>query len=239
MYGTVFRGVRVKRIRRTAPVGFIRFYRFPKSPHTRRRQRGFRAICLVCAVLICIISADIKLNPIVKTTAEAVINNRVAVAINKAVIDVMSSETDGYGLFVKVETDANGRVMSVRTNTAELNRIRGRLTEKIAASISPGEKSSVGIPWGTLTGITFLSGRGSRVNFSYTVYGFTLSDIKSEFISAGINQTLHRISAEITVRTRGFVALSYVGCTVVTSAVLAETVIVGEVPDAYFNLMKE
>lgn len=91
------------------------------------------------------------------------------------------------------------------------------------------------VPWSTLNGFEFLQGFGKGLRLDITQYGYVLTNIRSEFTSAGINQTRHSLILDVTVKVQGYISFLCVSSEVKNSMIVAETVIVGTVPDAYFN----
>ncbi|MBQ3103858.1 MAG: sporulation protein YunB, partial [Oscillospiraceae bacterium] len=93
--------------------------------------------------------------------------------------------------------------------------------------------TELSIPVGTLTGSPLLAGRGPRLKVRMQTVGVAGSDIENEFTAAGINQTKHRIILTVEVR----VSILLPGYTTYTTAggsyEVAETVIVGQVPETY------
>ena len=76
---------------------------------------------------------------------------------------------------------------------------------------------------------------GIEFQVKLTDYGFIETDITSSFKSAGINQTLHRINLKIKVDVNINVGTLYQTETVETEILLAETVMLGNVPEMYIK----
>ena len=89
---------------------------------------------------------------------------------------------------------------------------------------------------GTLTGSKFLSGRGPKVNFKITSIGNIETKLNSEFSSAGINQTLHRIYLQIKCKVEILTPFNCVDEEITNQVLLAEAVIVGNIPNTFYNL---
>ena len=94
------------------------------------------------------------------------------------------------------------------------------------------------IPLGTLSGNQFLNNRGPKIRIELDISSAVYSKISSEFISAGINQTLHRIT--LTISTDIYFIMPWYRSSggYQTEFILAETIIVGKVPDAYTNVIE-
>ncbi|MBR5044572.1 MAG: sporulation protein YunB [Clostridia bacterium] len=123
----------------------------------------------------------------------------------------------------------DGTVTSVETAPGAITKLSAVFQSKLRKTLS--ERGKVTIPSGNLTGSAFLSGRGFPIAFKTVLSYAAVTDIRSEFIAVGINQTLHRV----TIETRAAVTVLLPGRNVTREIVktfpAAETVIVGRVPD--------
>ena len=171
--------------------------------------------------------------PIITNLAAAQAENRVNRAISTAVKEVIQSGEFSYDRMVTLRTDTQGRVTALQTNMAEISRLQSQVSGKITAELSQLADTELSIPVGTLTGSPLLAGRGPRLKVRMQTVGVAGSDIENEFTAAGINQTKHRIILTVEVR----VSILLPGYTTYTTAggsyEVAETVIVGQVPETY------
>ena len=92
---------------------------------------------------------------------------------------------------------------------------------------------SFSVPLGNLTGTALIAGRGIPINIRFVRIGDVTADIRTEFVESGINQTLHKISMRVRVTLNVLAAGSSIKLEHASDVTLAETVIVGKVPDAY------
>ena len=95
------------------------------------------------------------------------------------------------------------------------------------------------VPWGTLFGSEIFSDRGLELVIESSTYGFAVTDIYSSFESVGVNQTLHKIYIEITLSAAAYIGNYKVSETINSRVPVAETVIVGDVPSAYYDVKKQ
>ena len=89
------------------------------------------------------------------------------------------------------------------------------------------------IPVGTLTGSALLAGRGPRISVRMESVGSSSARFENRFTSAGINQTNHRIVLEVNVSVSILLPGFTTATQVANEVTVAETVIVGAVPDTY------
>ena len=150
-----------------------------------------------------------------------------------AVSDAIERGEVEYDRLISFQKDNDGRVTAISSNMAEFNRLQTLIDSDILSRLSDVSTSTLSVPVGTLTGLTLLSGHGPLVRVRMQSVGSSISHFENEFTSAGINQTKHRIvldvDVSITVLLPGFKTATKVS----TSYVVAETIIVGSVPDSY------
>lgn len=87
-----------------------------------------------------------------------------------------------------------------------------------------------------LVGITILKNFGPKFEIELETAGKIDAELKSEFESTGVNQTLHKVYLEVS---NSISILTPFGCyekDLDSDILLTEAVIVGEVPDTYYNL---
>lgn len=132
--------------------------------------------------------------------------------------------------FVTVERDQEGKICGVSTNTAALNGLRVRVLSRLEDSLNGSV--TVKIPAGSLTEIALLNGRGFPVPLKLWMEGVADLSFQTEFTSAGINQSCYRVTMTVSVQAYSQSKRFSVQVEEETSTVIAETVVVGTVPDA-------
>ena len=141
-----------------------------------------------------------------------------------------------YDTLVNIQRDNLGNVSMVKTNIIAVNEIISQISANIEKSLEDKKKSIVTIQAGSLTGSKLLSGIGPKIEVQISLVGNVSSNLKSEFISTGINQTLHRIYLDISCKVSILTPFETINETVNNQILLAESVIVGNVPEGYYNL---
>jgi len=171
---------------------------------------------------------EIRVRPIVADAAKSRAAAYTSEIINIAVSYALSSDASP----VKVSSDTEG-VSSVEVDVAVLSRLRTAATASLTNAISDPETMRFSLPMGSLVDSALLAGRGTPVEIRLVPIGDIRTDVRTEFISVGINQTLHKIILRVDVTMNMFVAGKCVKLEIKNDVTLAETVIVGKVPDAY------
>jgi len=202
----------------------------------RRNAKSLRA-CVHAALVVVLLAvaayfADKNLMPNFADASEFMIRNAVNEAIYGSIKEIFS-ENAGYEGLMELNKDENGRIDFVRVNPIGLNRLAAGISEKVRVKLSKLGKVKISVPVGAIFGNSIFAGMGPRVYVKMLPVGSIETDYRSEFSSAGINQTRYTIN--LTVKTRiGIVAPLLRKQTEIETVIpLAETVIVGNVPSVY------
>ncbi len=182
---------------------------------------------------------DIQMRPTITAMASYQTNITVTDIINRAAHEIFQDDSYEYSDFVTLTLNDEGNISSIETNTNKVNSVQTELTQKIVeALIQPG-RGSIGIPLGTLLGFHLLSGRGPTVEIKIIPVGNVKAVTKSVFSSAGINQTLHQITVEVDATAMAIIPGYSTEVSVHTEYILAETMVVGTVPDSYAQIITQ
>jgi len=174
-----------------------------------------------------IIALDMGIRPMVREAAASQTQIAVNRMIQRAVLEVLEEDGLRYQSFVSGETTA------LITDTVLINRLQGELLEKILQTLQQYRELKLELPLGSLTGIQFLAGRGPLVALQLRPVGLVKTKIINQFDEAGINQTRHRIQLQVTVDMLSLLPGYRISSQAQCNVILAETIIVGLVPDAY------
>lgn len=209
--------------------GAFYYHRWPDGRQVRRALVFFT----VSALLALVLYAGAQLRPLLGSLAATRVSNAVTQVVYAAVNEAIDSGQIAYEQLVSYETDNEGRITMVRSNMAAFNRLQARLLELILSRLDQVSARELSIPVGSLTGTPLLAGRGPRISVRMESVGSSTARFENRFESAGINQTKHRIILCIDV----YVSILLPGYSTVTQVTneitVAETVIVGAVPENY------
>ena len=90
--------------------------------------------------------------------------------------------------------------------------------------------------FGSFTGFKLFSGEGPKIKIKISTIGDVETDLRSEFKSAGINQTIHRIYLQIDCEINILTPYNTISESISNQVLIAENIIVGKIPEAYYNL---
>ncbi len=190
----------------------------------------FAALIAVAAVWI---YAASQLQPTLSRVAVTRVSNAVNRVVVRAVNEAVDSGTVSYEQLIAFEKDNNGRIAALRSNLAACNRLQAEILDIILTRIEEVPARDLSIPVGTLLNSALFAGRGPRISVRMESVGTSSARFESAFVSAGINQTRHEIILHIDVSV-SILLPGFTTATVVSNAVtVAETVIVGAVPESY------
>jgi len=170
---------------------------------------------------------EIRLRPFLRDTAQYQIKNKVVSLLEHEITREMTS----YSSFIRVQRDDDGRITSLTTDTASLNLLRADLVSGVMDALSEMDRIEISVPLGSLVDSELIWGKGPEVNVRSIVLGTIMAEFQSSLSSAGVNQTLHRLWLEIELPVRLFLPGGPVDLSIETSLTVAETVIVGEIPN--------
>lgn len=208
---------------------------------TRRTLLSVLAFSAAAAALTAVLFATTQMRPILESLATTRASNMVNRIVSEAVEEAIESGNIRYSDLITFEKDHEGRITAIYSNMAAFNRLQSRILDIVLTRIDQVSTRELSIPVGSLTGSVLLAGRGPSISVRMESVGSSSANFENEFTSAGINQTKHQIVLKIDV-TVSILLPGFSTATTVSNAVtVAETVIVGSVPDTYtyFNSTSE
>ena len=204
-----------------------------RANHRKMRNiRWGRALALLI-LLGTFIGLDLGIRPMVKASAASQTQIAVNRMIQRAVLEVLEEDGLRYQSFVSLQQNLNGETTALTTDTVLINRLQGELLEKILQTLQQYREVKLELPLGSLSGAQFLAGRGPLVTLRLRPVGLVKTKIINQFDEAGINQTRHRIQLQVTVDMLSLLPGYRISSQAQSNIILAETIIVGLVPDAY------
>ena len=184
----------------------------------RRKMSKKTKLRIVLAVFLAIILLLVfyylkVICPIIVNLSQEKVRAIATSTISEVVGDVMMQDGVEYDKLVKVTFASENKVEMIEIDTVEVNILIRQVTELVQERFNSLGEEGISISLGTFTGIPF----------------------KSEFQSAGINQTLHRLN---------FIVNSNIGMVLPgmtqnfqteLEVLLCESIIVGDIPSVYLQ----
>ena len=200
-----------------------------------RRNRGISILFLLVALLLFLAAASLYLKDVSTAIAVSDASDAVTVSINNAIADIMRDGDYSADYFVTFEKSETGEVTAISSNMARINALSAKILDRIVGATDT-HMLTVNIPVGNLTGVSVLMGRGPKVPVKIITMTSSRVEFNNNIVTAGINQTKHQINLEVIVDIDILVPWGSETTQVVTEVLIADTVIVGQVPGTYVSM---
>jgi len=203
-------------------------------------RRGLQKMCRLLIILLVIAVAGlavfrIRYHDAIRSLAETQVRNSTSDLINDAIDRQIETGNIQYDRIVYFEKDLDGRITALKTNMSEVNRLKTDILNLINDEILALDTSDIGIPLGSLLLPELFSGQGPGIPVHILSIRNSDASFKSYFTEAGINQTLQQLTMDVSVDVSVLVLGKTESFTVSSQVVVAETIIVGQVPDTFFQ----
>ena len=194
----------------------------------------YQLIIIMMIASITVIYAINAINPIIDRISINEVQNKVTRLTNQEAQEVIKDYE--YGDLVNVILDDNNNISMIQANTNAVNKVASMITMRITDLLKENTNSNINIYLGTLAGISLFSGTGPKITAKISNTSSVNTKLKSEFSSAGINQTLHRIYLEMHMSVSILTPYHSISTSTNSEILLAESIIVGNVPGSYYYL---
>ena len=188
--------------------------------------------CIVVFVLVIILLFKNGINTIIADTIELKSKALATKAMNSAIADVVINSIV-YEDLVNIITDELGNISMIQANALEINNLSKDLAQTTEIKIEEYGRSGVSIPIGSFTGIPLFVGRGPKLKLKVNPIGAVNCSFLSQFESAGINQTNHKIYLKISADVGVVLPLLSTKYNTTRQVLISESIIVGQVPEVY------
>lgn len=200
---------------------------------SRRQRAGLALLAIGMASLLLFLNFSRNLEPVMTEMAVQQAYALVTRAINASVDEKLQDGSLSYHRLITLERDETGNITALTTDVATVNSLQTSITGGVLDRIGALGRSDLSIPLGNILGGNLLSGRGPGVRFRVVSLGNPTAEFINAFSEAGINQTKHQIMLEIAVAVNIMVPGNTTRETIRMRVLVAETIIVGDVPAVY------
>ena len=204
-------------------------------PEVLKKRRKVVEIIVVLIIAFSVVKLVLDaVLPIFNTLCENRAKSIATIISNEQATIVMTEHS--YDELFTIEKDNNGNVVMIKANVVPVNEIISDVANKIQEQIDQRGREDVEIALGSFTGFKLLAGRGPGIKIRISSIGNVETDLRSEFTSQGINQTLHRVYLQVKCRVSILTPFNDIEQEITNQVLLAENVIVGNLPSTYYNL---
>lgn len=204
----------------------------------KKRLKKLRRLIIFLPIIpvLTLVFTELFFMPLFRQGASLKAKSTATYLISEAICRRMADEKLLYSDIVSFERNADGQINALTTDIVKINQLKAQLSMDIIENLNKDNRTQLRIPLGNLTHSSFLVGKGPSIPITFVPVGAATTEFKSDFSSAGINQTHHQIYIEVHVALSVLMPLRSVSEEVTTSVCVAESVIVGAVPEAFTNV---
>lgn len=199
------------------------------------KKLRFYLILVICLLTVTFFALRGKYRYVIQDLARTSVINATSDLTNDAISRQIENGTIQYDRIVYFEKDLNGRITALKTNIGEINHLKTDILNIINGQILALDAADIGIPLGSLFMPEFFSGKGPSIPVHILAIRNSEASFSSEFSQAGINQTLHQLVMHVEVDAAVLVLGETSTFSVSSQVVVAETVIVGDVPSTFIQ----
>ena len=206
----------------------------------QKRRCRRRLLVLALALTVgAVLLIRLRWQPAIRTLVQMQIDNEASNLIVEAINEQIDSGSIRYDRIIILQTDAGGRVTALQTDMGEINRLKMEILRRIGRDMREMSIEQLSVPVGNVVAPSLLSGLGGFVPVRLVALRSSGADFVSEFTQAGINQTLHQISLHVRIHAIVLTPAGEMDVPVQVEMVVAQTVIIGEVPQTLISMTGE
>lgn len=202
--------------------------------HPEKRAAALSLVAILALTAVAVVAGSF-LKRIAGDMALSDASDMITATINDKINEKMSAGQYTYDYFVNLQKDNDGNITAISANMARINTLSSEILQEVIAATNSG-MHDLNIPLGNLLGMNLLLGRGPNVPVKILMLTSSFADFRNELSSAGINQIKHQIILEVRVEIDVLLPWEMRSTEVVSEVLIAETVLVGKVPNSYLNM---
>ena len=182
-----------------------------------------------------IYSLDKIITPTVIAVADAEMRTKAMEIVNKSILDEYSKSFN-YDEIIHIEKDNSNNIVMLKADTLKMNKIAVDVALEAQNEIKKLGNIGIKIPMGYIFKNNILANLGPSVTIKMQPIGLVETKYLSEFESAGINQTRHKVYVQLITKIRVIIPSRSNDIEVKNEVPIAETIIVGKIPETFMNL---
>ena len=200
-----------------------------------RKRRRIAVVITVSFIFLTVLLLRYRMVPVARELSKTKISNQASTAINRAIVRQIQEDSIAYDCIIFLEKDVHGNISAIKTNMAEVNRLKTEILEAVDEEILEMSVSEIGLPIGSIVLPELFSGKGPRLPVRVLSVSTSDAVFSSKFSQAGINQTMHQLHISVSATMTILTPMGTQNITADAQVLVAETVIVGAVPQTYLN----
>ena len=200
--------------------------KIPKINSKIPKEKRIKILKIIIIMTIAISTMKIILDAVLPIFATIISNEQATVVMTE----------HSYDELFTIEKDKDGNISMIRANVVPINAIISDVAIKIQNELNKEGRENIEIPLGSFTGFKLFAGQGPGIKITISTVGNVETDLRSEFIAQGINQTLHRVYLQVDCEVSILTPFHDISKKISNQVLLIENVIVGHIPDTFYNL---
>lgn len=211
---------------------FIDYKKHDKKKIKHKNKNKYIVIIIIAIITAIFIIKSV--NPIIDSLCIDEAKNIATRISNEEATAIMKKYN--YEDFITVVKDDSQNIVMLQANVNTINSISSEIPVRILERFEDKSNSSIEIYLGSIFGTKIFSGSGPKISANIAHTGNVETTLKSEFTSQGINQTLHRVYLELSIDVKILTPYDNIDTNIVNQVLIAESVLIGNIPSAYYNL---
>lgn len=203
-----------------------------------KRSKKAKLIIILLSFILIIVAILLYLNyivnPLIIDLTQSKVRSMTQRSIGIAVYETLKNRVT-YDDLIEITRNDAGDIVMISSKAVEINVLTRELLDLAQKNLDTMGAEGVGVNLGSFTGLPVLANVGPEINLKLSPIGTISASFRSEFVEAGINQTNHRIFLEIKSNVNVVLPTATQTVTTTTELMIAESIIVGEIPDTYLN----
>lgn len=193
-------------------------------------------ILFVIILIVLLVTTSYALAPKIEEIAVMKTKGEIQIIISETISEILEKNNFESSEIIVEQTDNNGKITGLQINSSVINKIYTDFIREINIKFAELRKTSFDIPISLVCKNVLIFGKGPSVKFTVLPASSIEAKIENNFISAGINQTKYQTSIIIKSYIVTALPLKNIFNEFETNLVIAESVIIGEVPDYFRNI---
>ena len=209
-----------------------------KEASKKKRRKTTAIVILLCFVFLFLSVFVYYLKvvcPIVVSVSKDKIHSLATSSISESVGQVISQQNISYEQLVKISYSSQNDVELIEVDSVKVNLLMRDITNSVQHKFDEFSQKGISVALGTFTGIPFLYGVGPQITVQLVPVGAVKTALEGDFVSAGINQTLHSLNFVVSSTIGMVLPIKTESITTQLQVMICQSVIVGKIPNIYLQ----
>lgn len=206
------------------------------APRAKNRRVLFGFTFALLLLVFCFWQVERNITQVVLSLSQARANALAVQALNQAAQETVHAGLIAYDDLMRVTTGPDGSVQLIQADTAEMNRLAAQVSILAQEKLQALESQTIAVPLGSALGMTLFAGAGPRFQVQMMPVGAVTTRFDTEFQTAGINQTRHKVLLTLTASVRLVIPTGAKAVEAAVQVAVAESIIVGHVPNSFVDV---